>query len=162
MQANNVSAMVKHFAAYGSPEQGLNVGPTHGGERELRTTYLPSYKRQIVDAGAYAIMSSYHAYDGVPLIASHHVLTEILREEWGYKYFVTSDAGATDRLCNAFKMCREKPIDKEAVTLYVGYLPRPDAMNEVTDETGITSWQRRRDGRWVLQLRDHSATRRVW
>lgn len=118
MQGGNVSAMVKHFAAFGNPEQGLNVGPTHGGERELRTTYLPSYKRQIIDAGVYAIMSSYSDYDGVALVANHHVLTDILRDEWGYKYWVTSDAGGTDRLCNAFKMCKEKPIDKEAVTLY--------------------------------------------
>ncbi|KAJ5040647.1 uncharacterized protein L3040_006296 [Drepanopeziza brunnea f. sp. 'multigermtubi'] len=103
MQANNVSAMVKHFAAFGSPEQGLNVAPTHGGERQLRTTYLPSYKRQIMDAGVYAIMSAYSSYDGVPMVANYHVLTEILREEWGYQYFVTTDAGATDRLCNAFK-----------------------------------------------------------
>ncbi|KAH6715680.1 glycoside hydrolase superfamily [Leptodontidium sp. MPI-SDFR-AT-0119] len=118
MQSGNVSAMVKHFAAFGNPEQGLNVGPTHGGERELRTTYLPSYKRQIIDAGVYAIMSAYSDYDGVALVANHHVLTDILRDEWGYKYWVTSDAGGTDRLCNAFKMCKEKPIDKEAVTMY--------------------------------------------
>ncbi|KAL2063823.1 hypothetical protein VTL71DRAFT_5628 [Oculimacula yallundae] len=118
MQGGNVSAMVKHFAAYGNPEQGLNVGPTHGGERELRTTYLPSYKRQIIDAGVYSIMSSYSDYDGVPLVANHHILTDILRGEWGYKYWVTSDAGATDRLCKAFKMCKESPIDKEAITLF--------------------------------------------
>ncbi|EHK96474.1 putative Periplasmic beta-glucosidase [Glarea lozoyensis 74030] len=118
MQAGNVSAMVKHFAAFGVPEQGLNTGPVHGGERELRTTYLPSYKRQIMGAGAYAIMSAYSSYDGVPLVANHHILTEILREEWGYEYWVTSDAGGTDRLCGSFKMCRAKPIDKEAVTQY--------------------------------------------
>ncbi|CZT46783.1 related to beta-glucosidase [Rhynchosporium secalis] len=118
MQGGNVSAMVKHFAAFGNPEQGLNVGPTHGGERELRTTYLPSYKRQIIDAGVFAVMASYSDYDGVALVANHHVLTDILRDEWGYKYWVTSDAGGTDRLCQAFKMCKEKPIDKEAVTLY--------------------------------------------
>lgn len=113
-----MSATVKHFAAYASPEQGLNTGPVHGGERELRTTYLPSYKRQIIDAGAYSIMSAYSSYDGVPLIANHHILTDILRGEWGYKYWVTSDAGATDRLCDAFMMCQSSPIDKEAVTLY--------------------------------------------
>lgn len=117
LQGGNVSATVKHFAAFGSPEQGLNTAPVHGGERELRTTYLPSYKRQIIDAGAFSIMSAYSAYDGVPLVANYHILTEILREEWGYKYWVTSDAGATDRLCDDFKMCVAKPIDKEAVTL---------------------------------------------
>lgn len=119
LQAGNVSATVKHFAAYGSPEQGLNTGPVHGGERELRTTYLPSYKRAIIDGGAYSIMSAYSSYDGVPLIANEHVLTDILRGEWGYEYWVTSDAGATDRICDAFQMCQAEPIDMEAVTLYV-------------------------------------------
>ncbi|KAF4626149.1 hypothetical protein G7Y89_g12012 [Cudoniella acicularis] len=101
LQRGNVSATVKHFAAYGSPEQGLNTGPVHGGERELRTTYLPSYKRQIIDAGAYSVMSAYSSYDGVPMITNYHILTEILRDEWGYKYWVTSDSGGTDRALEA-------------------------------------------------------------
>lgn len=37
LQSNKVSAMVKHFAGFSNPEQGLNTGPVHGGERELRT-----------------------------------------------------------------------------------------------------------------------------
>ena len=118
LQSNNVSATVKHFAAYSNPEQGINTGPVHGGERELRTTWLPSYKRAIVDAGAWSIMSAYSSYDGIPLIANKHILSDILRDEWGYEFYVTSDAGATDRLCNAFKYCRGAPnIDMDAVTL---------------------------------------------
>ncbi|KAI1374497.1 glycoside hydrolase family 3 protein [Hypoxylon crocopeplum] len=115
LQSGNVSAMVKHFAAFATPEQGINCAPVHGGERELRTTYLPSFKRAIIDAGAFSIMSAYHSYDGVPAVADKHTLTDILRGEWGYKYFVMSDAGATDRLCNDFKMCISNPIDSEAV-----------------------------------------------
>ncbi|KAK9369878.1 glycosidase [Lipomyces kononenkoae] len=118
LQSLNVSATVKHFAAFATPEQGLNTGPVHGGERELRTTYLPSFKRAIIDGGAFSIMSSYNSYDGVPTIADYHLLTEILRKEWLYEYYVISDAGATDRLCGAFKMCTSNPIDKEGVTLY--------------------------------------------
>lgn len=56
-------------------------------------------------------------YDGVPAVADYHTLTEILRDEWGYEYFVMSDAGGTDRLCTAFKTCRADPIDKESVTM---------------------------------------------
>jgi beta-glucosidase len=119
LQAGNVSAMVKHFAGFSAPEQGLNTGPVHGGERELRTTWLPSFKKAIIDAGAFAVMSAYHSYDGVPAVADKHTLTDILRGEWGYKYFVVSDAGATDRLCTAFRMCRAIPMDREAVTMYV-------------------------------------------
>ncbi|KAI4864132.1 glycoside hydrolase family 3 protein [Hypoxylon rubiginosum] len=115
LQSGNVSAMVKHFAAFATPEQGINCAPVHGGERELRTTYLPPFKRAIIDGGAFSIMSAYHSYDGVPAVADKHTLTDILRGEWGYKYFVMSDAGATDRLCNDFKMCRSSPIDSEAV-----------------------------------------------
>lgn len=63
-------------------------------------------------------MSAYNSYDGVALVANHHILTEILREEWGYEYFVTSDAGGTDRLCTTFNMCQSDPIDKEAIITY--------------------------------------------
>lgn len=117
LQSGNVAATVKHFAAFATPEQGINTGPVHGGKRELLTTYLPPFKRSIIDAGALSVMNSYNCYDGVPTVADHYLLTEILREQWGYNYWVTSDAGGTDRLCNAFKMCQEKPIDSQAVTL---------------------------------------------
>ncbi|PKY07273.1 glycoside hydrolase [Aspergillus campestris IBT 28561] len=117
LQSTNVSAMVKHFIGFSQPEQGLNTGPVQGGERHLRTTWFQSFKRSIIDAGAWSIMSAYNSYDGIPAISDYHTLTEILREEWGYKYFVISDAGATDRLCNAFNLCRSSPIDMESVTL---------------------------------------------
>ncbi|KAK3324828.1 glycoside hydrolase family 3 protein [Cercophora scortea] len=103
IQDGGVSAMVKHFAAFGSPEQGLNVGP----------------KRAIIDGGAFSIMTAYHSYDGVPAVADPHLLTDILRDEWNYKYFTMTDAGASDRLCQAFKMCRADPIDKEAIVNFI-------------------------------------------
>lgn len=53
-----VASMVKHMVAYGNSEQGINNGPVHGGERELRTTYLPPFKKAI-DAGAYTVMTSF-------------------------------------------------------------------------------------------------------
>ncbi|KAI1309287.1 glycoside hydrolase family 3 protein [Xylaria venustula] len=115
LQSLNVTAMVKHFAAFATPEQGVNTAPVHGGERELRTTYLPSFKRAIIDGNAFSIMSAYHSYDGVPAVAHKHLLTDILRDEWGFKYFVSSDAGGTDRLCNSFGMCEANPIDSHAV-----------------------------------------------
>ncbi|KAI9706992.1 MAG: hypothetical protein M1820_004580 [Bogoriella megaspora] len=105
LQSLNVSAMVKHYAASSMPEQGLNTGPVHGGERELRTIWLPSYKKAIIGGNVWAIMSAYSSYDGVPQVADSHTLTDILRDEWGYDFFVTSDAGATDRLANTFSVC---------------------------------------------------------
>ncbi|KAF6813850.1 glycosyl hydrolase family 3 [Colletotrichum sojae] len=115
LQENGVCAMVKHFAAFATPEQGVNTAPVHGGPRMLRTTYLPPFKRAILEADAWSIMSSYNSYDGVPTIADHHLLTEILREEWGYEYYIISDAGGTARLGNAFKVCEE--TDDSCITL---------------------------------------------
>jgi beta-glucosidase len=107
LQSEGVSAMVKHYAASSQPEQGLNTAPVHGGERELRTTWLPSYKRAIIDGGAWSVMSAYSSYDGIPQVSDEHTLTEILRGEWGYEYYVMSDAGATDRLANSFYICSQ-------------------------------------------------------
>ncbi|KAJ5378689.1 hypothetical protein N7509_011808 [Penicillium cosmopolitanum] len=116
LQSKKVSGMVKHFAGFSSPEQGLNTGPVHGGERELRTTWLPSFKRAIIDAGAWSIMAAYHSYDGIPAVSDYHTLTEILRNEWGYEYFVMTDAGGSDRVCSYFKLCESDPLDQESVT----------------------------------------------
>ncbi|QPC58466.1 hypothetical protein HYE67_000697 [Fusarium culmorum] len=115
LQAGGVSAMVKHYAAFATPEQGINTAPVHGGERELRSLYLPPFKRAIIDGGATSIMSSYNSYDGVPVVSDSHLLTDILRDEWDYKYYVISDAGGTARLAQAFHVC---PLeDDECITL---------------------------------------------
>ncbi|KAJ5794652.1 Glycoside hydrolase superfamily [Penicillium paradoxum] len=116
VQSKKVSSMVKHFTGFSAPEQGLNTGPVHGGERELRTTWLPPFHRAIIDGGAWSIMAAYNSYDGIPAVSDYHTLTEILREEWGYDYFVMTDAGGSDRICAYFKLCESDPIDKEAVT----------------------------------------------
>ncbi|KFA61980.1 hypothetical protein S40285_07600 [Stachybotrys chlorohalonatus IBT 40285] len=117
LQDGGVSAQVKHFAAFGTPEQGINTGPVHGGERELRRLYLPPFKRAIMDSGAWSVMSSYNSYDGVPTVADHHLLTDILRNEWGYEYFVISDAGGTARVADAFSICARD--DNECITTEV-------------------------------------------
>lgn len=68
-----------------------------------------------MDSGAWSIMSSYNSYDGVPTVADHHLLTEILRDEWGYDFYVISDAGGTARLADAFHVCAEG--DNECITM---------------------------------------------
>lgn len=111
LQSHNVSAMMKHFAASSMPEQGLNTGPVHAGERELRTTWLAPFKRSIVEGGVWSIMSAYTSYDGIPQVSDAHTLTDILRDEWGYEFYVMSDAGATDRLASPFRIC-PSPLNK--------------------------------------------------
>ncbi|KAF5371497.1 hypothetical protein D9615_009637 [Tricholomella constricta] len=98
-----MAATCKHFAAFGSPQGGLNLAQVSGGERELRTTYLKSFNRACQDS--LSIMTAYSSYDGIPAVANTHLLTDILRKEWGYKYWVTTDAGAVDLLINLHGTC---------------------------------------------------------
>ncbi len=83
-------ACVKHFAAYGAPQAGRDYNTVDMSERWLREFYLPPYKAA-VDAGALSVMASFNELDGVPAHANAHLLTDILRKEWGFQGFVVSD-----------------------------------------------------------------------
>jgi beta-glucosidase len=86
-----VIATLKHFAAHGQPESGINCAPTNVSLRLLRETFLYPFKDAIQKAGAISIMASYNEIDGVPSHASEWLLREVLRKEWGFKGFVVSD-----------------------------------------------------------------------
>lgn len=85
-----IAACLKHFAAYGAPHGGRDYNTVDMSERWLREFYLPPYKAA-VEAGAQTAMASFNEYDGTPATANRHLLTEILRDEWGFDGFVVSD-----------------------------------------------------------------------
>lgn len=85
-----VMACVKHFAAYGASQAGRDYHTVDMSDRMLREVYLPPYKAA-VDAGAGTVMTSFNEYDGVPATGNKHLMTEILREEWGFDGFVVTD-----------------------------------------------------------------------
>lgn len=86
----SVAACAKHFVAYGAAEGGRDYNTTGVTERELRQTYLPPFKAA-VDAGALTLMSSFNANDGIPSSCNRFILSDILRDEWGFRGFVVSD-----------------------------------------------------------------------
>lgn len=86
---------LKHFIAYGTTEGGQNGCQTVVGPRELATAYLPPF-RQAIDAGALSVMTSYNSIDGIPSTADRHLLTDVLRGEWGFRGFVVSDLYSID------------------------------------------------------------------
>jgi beta-glucosidase len=83
-------ACIKHFAAYGASEAGLDYNSVDMSMRHLREVYLPTYKAGL-DAGALSIMASFNDINGVPATGNHWLLTELLRGEWGFQGFVVSD-----------------------------------------------------------------------
>ena len=102
-QGNNLAdpltllACVKHLAAYGAPLAGRDYGTVDMSERTLREVYLPPYKAAI-DAGAATVMTSFNEVEGVPATGSYWLLTEILRNEWGFKGMVVTDYTAINEL----------------------------------------------------------------
>ena len=87
----HVIATLKHFAAHGQPESGINCAPVNVSLRVLRETFLQPFEEAIRKAGAISVMASYNEIDGVPSHASQWLLRDVLRKEWGFKGFVVSD-----------------------------------------------------------------------
>lgn len=90
-------ATPKHFAGYGAAEGGLDYAGADISERVLREVYLPPF-RAAFDAGALSTMAAFNAIDGVPATGNRHLLTGILRDEWGFRGFVVSDYTADREL----------------------------------------------------------------
>ena len=83
-------ACIKHFAAYGAAESGLDYNTVDMSEARLREVYLQPYKAGF-DAGAMSAMASFNEINGVPSTGNHWLMTDLLRGEWGFKGFVVSD-----------------------------------------------------------------------
>ncbi|MGO9242855.1 MAG: glycoside hydrolase family 3 N-terminal domain-containing protein [Bryobacteraceae bacterium] len=86
-----VIATLKHFAAHGQPESGMNCAPANVSLRVLRETFLSTFRTALREGGAISVMASYNEIDGVPSHANEWLLRDVLRKEWGFKGFVVSD-----------------------------------------------------------------------
>jgi beta-glucosidase len=115
----NIAATVKHFAAYGFPEGGLNKGPVYFGERTMREIVLPPFKAAIQEAGALSVMPAYHEIDGIPCHANKWLLTDILKDEWGFRGYVVSDYNGVREL-NALHHMVSNNTDAGKIALLAG------------------------------------------
>jgi len=91
LQSAGVVATLKHFAGYSASRAGRNHGPVPMGRRELADVIFPPFETAITLAGAGSVMSAYNDVDGVPASADPWLLTEVLRERWGFTGTVVSD-----------------------------------------------------------------------
>jgi beta-glucosidase len=114
----NVVSTLKHFTAYGVPEGGHNGGSISTGTRELYQSYLPPF-RAAVKAGAQSIMTAYNSIDGVPCSASAWLLTDVLRQQWGFQGFTVSDLGSISGLVNSHHVAATAP-EAAALALNAG------------------------------------------
>ena len=115
---NHVYSTLKHFAAYGIPEGGLNGEMASVGERTLLSEYVPQFKRT-VEAGVGSIMTSYNMIDGIPCTSNRHLLTEVLRDTWGFKGAIYSDLQSIEGVAQTHH-CAENWEDAGALAVNAG------------------------------------------
>lgn len=97
-----LAATLKHYAAYDDERDRIKTGNDMVPERTLRDFYLPQFKAGIMAGKASSIMSSYNGINGMPNAENKMMLTDILRNEWGFKGFVVPDSGAVQNLVSAY------------------------------------------------------------
>jgi beta-glucosidase len=107
LQSAGVLATLKHFAGYSASRGARNHGPVSMGRRELLDLILPTFETAIREAGAGSVMNSYSDIDGVPAGADPWLLTEVLREQWGFTGTVVSDYWAVPFLATMHRIAAD-------------------------------------------------------
>jgi beta-glucosidase len=95
---DHIIATAKHFAADGEPFAGENGEDLETSDRVLREIYLQPFEAAVREAHLGSIMPAHHAINGVPCHANAWLLQDVLRNEWGFDGFVTSDSGDIPKL----------------------------------------------------------------
>ena len=102
---NNVIACAKHMIAGAEPLNGLNISPMDVSKRSLYEIHLPPYKKAI-DAGVYSIMAAHNELNGIPSHMHKGLMTDLLRNEWGFDGFYVSDWYDIKRIWSYHKVAR--------------------------------------------------------
>ena len=91
---SGINPVLKHFGPGGEPVGGLNLASVDCSERDLHQIHLKPFEMVVRNTGLRSLMSSYNSWNRVPNSASKLILTDILRDRWGFKGYVYSDWGA--------------------------------------------------------------------
>ncbi|MGW6022846.1 beta-xylosidase/alpha-l-arabinosidase [Streptomyces sp. NPDC055099] len=123
LQSAGIVATLKHFAGYGASRGARNHAPVSIGPRELADVILPPFEMAIRDGGARSVMPAYNDLDGLPAHAHRALLTQLLRDEWGFTGTVVSDYfgvsflesahGVTDSRAGAAALALAAGVDVE-------------------------------------------------
>jgi beta-glucosidase len=133
VDGEHVIATAKHFAVHGQPEGGTNIAPGNYSERVIREYFLPSFEAAVKEAGVMSVMASYNEIDGVPSHANRWLLEKVLREEWGFTGYVSSDYYGIPQLESLHHVAADK-AEAAALAINAGVdaeLPDPDCYPEL-------------------------------
>src|SRR5450631_271894 len=105
---HHVMATMKHFAAHGQPESGTNTAPANFSERDLRETFLVPFRAAVQEAHVGSVMASYNEIDAIPSHINRWLLDRVLRQEWGFRGYVTSDGDGLQMLVQTHHVAATK------------------------------------------------------
>ncbi|MDF6040864.1 glycoside hydrolase family 3 C-terminal domain-containing protein [Streptomyces sp. JH14] len=91
LESAGIVATLKHFAGYAASAGARNLAPVRAGAREMADVVLPPFEMALREGGARSVMHSYAEIDGVPAAADPALLTELLRDTWGFTGTVVAD-----------------------------------------------------------------------
>lgn len=91
VQREGVVATLKHFVGYSASRAGRNLAPAGIGSREVADVLLVPFEMAVLDGGVRSVMHSYAEIDGVPVAADRRLLTELLRDRWGFDGTLVAD-----------------------------------------------------------------------
>jgi beta-glucosidase len=112
------SATAKHFAVHSGPEATRDRFDAIVDEKDFRETYLYAF-HALVNSGVESVMSAYNRVNGVPNSINKTLLTDILRNEWGFKGHVVTDCGALDDVFQTHKTL-SGPVETAAAAIKAG------------------------------------------
>jgi len=105
---DHVMATMKHFAVHGQPEGGTNTAPGNYSERVIRETFLVPFEAAVKEGRVGSVMASYNEIDGIPSHINPWLLDRVLRQEWGFPGFVTSDGAGLQMLVETHHVAATK------------------------------------------------------
>jgi beta-glucosidase len=113
------AACAKHFAAHSGPENLRHVFNAEVTDKDLFETYLPAFEALVKDAKVEAVMGAYNRTNGEPCCGSKRLITDILREKWGFEGHYVSDCWAIQDFHNNHKVTAS-PAESAALAISTG------------------------------------------
>jgi len=157
---NTVMACVKHFALYGGAEAGRDYNTVDMSRWRMFNRYMPPYKAA-VEAGAQSVMTAFNVVEGVPATGNRWLLTDVLRNMWGFKGMVVTDFTAISEMTahglgdlkTVSAMALNAGTDMDMVADgFLATLPQSLADGSVTMQTIDTACRRILETKWKLGL----------
>ena len=122
IDAEHVAATAKHFVAHSVPQDGTNRSPAHVSKHSLYENFFYPFELAVKKAKVKSVMATYHEIDGTPIVGNKQLLTEILRNSWGFKGLITSDADAINHMHELHRVtANKKESAKKAIEAGVDF-----------------------------------------